>query len=705
MKSPKKANEIKPKNKIDTLPILWGLPIFIIGLAYSSNTVDVVLMPKYIIYSAFSILISLLCFFKFYKNSNDYPNSINNNFFKFYLLYFFISSIGVFSNQYSGDGIFELLKIYLFGSIIFCISSYFFTHEKFIEVIVKSICGFNWTIALIGIVQLLMITNNSSLNHTSSYLIKASFGHKNIFSEMLFMTFPFNVYLILFGTKKWKIASILGTIISLILITILLTRSVWLASGLSMLISLPIWIKYFNLNFEKNYLSRKSLLRIVFLFSFSIVLGVFVYSKLDSFSTLEKQTKSISGYTFGSGAERIELWKKSIKVFKESPILGVGLGNWKIHVLKYGHSGLETVDNKTFHQRPHNDFVWILAEQGILGLLAYLCGVIFMLFSLFQLIKKEEWGTKKFFFFICFYVYLGYLIISIFSFPKERIEHNALLIFIFAIVIIHSQNNKKLEKSHSKIYVVFILLFVINLFAFYVGESRLKSEIHLKKAYMARENGDWENVILEIHNSENKYFLIDPMNTPLSWYSGSAYYNLGNQDKSFNEFYRAYQINPNHIHVLNNLATSFELKGDHESAINLYKKALEISPKFMDAQLNLVASYFNSNKKMEAIDFYSTIDIDSSNQKYLQIMPLVATPVFIHLRDSIELSPLKQQINAIAKDPIWVSKIFVKSKQNKISLKMQIVLDAIFSLDNYDKQVNFEYLKQLRKKYYIKSKQ
>ena len=61
---------------------------------------------------------------------------------------------------------------------------------------------------------------------------------------------------------------------------------------------------------------------------------------------------------------------------KANPLLGVGLGQWRLvfplygKIQKFRESGEGLVE--IFFQRPHNDYVWVLTETGIIGLLSYL---------------------------------------------------------------------------------------------------------------------------------------------------------------------------------------------------------------------------------------------------------------------------------------------------------------------------------------------
>lgn len=263
-----------------------------------------------------------------------------------------------------------------------------------------------------------------------------------------------------------------------------------------------------------------------------------------------------------------------------------------------------------------------------------------------------------------------------------------------------------MKNTPSKSYMqhfIFVPIILIVLFAINVGFKRYNSEVHLKKAYEAREQSNWQTVIDEITLAENKYFTIDPMCTPLAWYSGSAFYNMGNQPKAFDDFYRSYVLNPNHVHVLNNLGSAYEIKGNHKQAIAKYERALEISPNFTEARLNLVAANFNSGNKTAAYLAFRKINVDTANEKYMQILPLVLKPQIKILADSITFNSLKMQLEAIYNTPEWTKNVYFKSLVENKSFKGQLLLDALFVLDANEKKSNFVYLNNLLVHYNIKS--
>lgn len=681
--------------------LLISFPVIIIALIFSTKAVDLVLLPKFICYAAFAILISVIACVYTLKNPQSFNVIKESLFFKLYLAYIAISFVSVFISCNFGEAIFEWLKLVLFGSCIWSVSVYFYNNKKFIEHFINAINLLNAIIVIIGLVQFVILFSRHDVTHTASYEVTATFGHKNIFAEILFLTFPFTLFNLFTQQGKWKWLSGTSAFLTLFLITLTLTRAVWLATVAGFLISFPVYfyalLKGKNLKTQfKHY--RKNILIVVVLLM-AILASILVYSRIDSFNTIKMQTITISSFKYGSVGERIQLWKKSLKVFAESPLLGKGLGSWRIEVLKYGHQGLETENNITFHQRPHNDFIWIAAEQGLSGLLAYISIVLFVLISLVKLILKSETANEKLAYFLALYAYTGYLLYSCLSFPKERIEHQIIFVFLIAIIIIKSGKQKSLQQKGSSVYLVFIPLIVLSCYALKIGLTRYQAETHLQKAYQARNNAAWQNTIDEINKAESMYYNIDPMCTPLRWYSGSAYYNLGYQDLAFADFYKAYEINPNHVHVLNNLATAYELKSDHNHAIAFYKKALLISPNFEEARVNLCATYFNAGNKQASFQEFELLKTDTANEKYRQMINLIVRPEVLRLSDSISNEPLKKMVEAIYNVPDWSQQIFLKAAYNGINFKKQLIDDAVYTMDSLEKKNNFAYIFAIQKKY------
>jgi len=147
--------------------------------------------------------------------------------------------------------------------------------------------------------------------------------------------------------------------------------------------------------------------------------------------------------------------------------------------------------------------------------------------------------------------------------------------------------------------------------------------MHTKKALEARNNKNWENVISEIDHGYSLYAALDPTSAPLKWYRGEANFMLKNIPQALEDYKKAHNAHPYHIHVLNNLATCYELDGNHEEAINFYKQAIKIFPQFEDALINLGAAYYNSGRHSEAYETLLRCNPNTKNPKLEQYLTIV----------------------------------------------------------------------------------
>ena len=78
---------------------------------------------------------------------------------------------------------------------------------------------------------------------------------------------------------------------------------------------------------------------------------------------------------------RIKIWRAGLTGFTKSPIIGVGL------------EGFLTITEQVTDKRsaPHNTFISVLVEMGIVGLLLYLAYVALLFRSAWRLPRREKW--------------------------------------------------------------------------------------------------------------------------------------------------------------------------------------------------------------------------------------------------------------------------------------------------------------------------
>jgi tetratricopeptide (TPR) repeat protein len=201
---------------------------------------------------------------------------------------------------------------------------------------------------------------------------------------------------------------------------------------------------------------------------------------------------------------------------------------------------------------------------------------------------------------------IGYMIISFFSFPRERIVHSIFLSLIIACIVstYHSTFPEQKRSFSPNLSVLSILSVLLLAVCVCIGYARLQSEIHTRNAMIAHQNENWPTVVAEIDRANKMFYQIDPASTPLLWYRGIANYCMGLFNEALSDFQKAYQAHPYHSHVLNNLGTSYAKLGDYQRAGEYYQKALNAFPGFQDALVNLGLVSFHMGNIAEAKRFF-----------------------------------------------------------------------------------------------------
>jgi len=106
-----------------------------------------------------------------------------------------------------------------------------------------------------------------------------------------------------------------------------------------------------------------------------LILGLMVATPLLSDNYIDRVT-SITEYESDTSANiRLSLWKAGLYMMMDRPLLGIGVGNFHN---AYGGEYRET-DSANLWWQPHNNFIQVGAEMGLLGLVAYVWILIMIL--------------------------------------------------------------------------------------------------------------------------------------------------------------------------------------------------------------------------------------------------------------------------------------------------------------------------------------
>jgi putative inorganic carbon (HCO3(-)) transporter len=198
------------------------------------------------------------------------------------------------------------------------------------------------------------------------------FDNCNLFGGYLILTFPIAV---LYGVNKPFLKSISLWILTLLsILALILSRSK--TSWIAFTVLLAFMAIFSSIFYVKKW-DYKSSLRIlnwkwisVSAICFVIIFGPFyIYLKRGEVLKLLSDDANWRIPIEQKLDIRLPLWKHTIQMVEDFPLWGVGIGEFNFALAKYS-PGYTWGTIETFH--PHNYFLQIAAEMGLIGLYAFL---------------------------------------------------------------------------------------------------------------------------------------------------------------------------------------------------------------------------------------------------------------------------------------------------------------------------------------------
>jgi O-antigen ligase len=597
-------------------------PFYLFGILVSSiivswQVLDISLVPRFLCLAVFLLLLVPVLFHQL-KNRSLQITPI----WLVYGGYVLIACMSLAWCHNISENLFENYKLVL-GFTVCAISAYLYQtdSQRFlsglstVSVIIVSV------LIIISVRQLLQLPE---LNNDTRYAITGLNGHKNLLSSFLFLNLPFLTWGIVKKKGLVRLCYSAVMIGALLLLIILRTKAVFLGVA-GMLLFIVAISSFSKRQSRSKFTIRWGYQLIAFL---AAALVFFIWVLPISIKPVVERNKEIILQKDRARAEldqeRLLLWKKTYTLIERHPIVGVGSGNWQIFFPDAGLNDIYRAEDLNFtFQRPHNDFLWIFSELGIVGFLMYmlLIGLIFL--AIFKAISDKGLSFKQRLLsptVLLGGVLTGYCIISFFDFPKERIEHSLFLNIVLALIIVETQKNTGLTvlfrlKCNAPVKWVLILVFGFGVF---LGYKRFVGEWHTRKLYDARQIKQPLRVLQEAQKAFSWAYSIDPTSIPLHWYMGNACVDLGNPQQALPYFEKAYAYNPYNRNVLNDLASANSVMGNVREAIEIYNEALRISPRFDEPKLNLVALLIREANYKEADAYLQTLCHDSPRRTEYQ---------------------------------------------------------------------------------------
>ena len=430
--------------------------------------------------------------------------------------------------------------------------------------------------------------------------LSSTIGQKNWISNYLALIFPIIFsYFLLQKIRRNKIFLFLLLFIVYTTLMICQSRGIWISISLTLLIGI-FFISKFKIvrTFQNN---RKWL----FLLLLTFLLITIIYSTENplnksaitvaqrAISTFDEQDPSIN--------TRMLIWRTTLQMIKEKPLLGSGIGTFEMNYLDYQAEFLKSnpyyIKYSGKAREAHNEYLQMWAELGLVGLGVFL-SIIFIFYNfIINYFKKEHDDKKKI---IVLGLLMGitcFLFHSLFTFPLHVPALGSAFFVIMSLTMVYIGNfnlsevkkEKIIKKIQLKIlklkfnYIIVVLVLVIMLIAIdFLVIKPYTAEIYYFKGVRYNKNNNYADALPNFDYAAQ----LDPYNGRILHALGTTYYNLNMQSEA-EEILQKGKNYINDRNLFRNLGLSHMQIGNYEKAEIELKHAIYLDPKFTEAYFDL----------------------------------------------------------------------------------------------------------------------
>lgn len=616
--------------------LIFFVPVFFVygkGKHYYFSIYDI--FKEVSIQSAAAVLLGLYLI-KIYA---DEKNRVKHSPLLWPLLLFFLTILlSVFQAYNIHEAIIFLRAWFARGIILFVIYNYI-SDRKEIKRYLNYLIFVSGAISLYGVLQHCGV--DFSFLH-QNFTGNATFGNPNFAVEFILLVFPIALMLIFADTKLLAgTFYLLSAFIMCVFLLLNKSRATWIGGFFAFLIIGGYLLTAFirgGISYKGSKIEKRHALAI--LKSFAVCVGIGVLFILVSFTPLSKynkqlravhtmtdqviqEVKTLKDLKLARGeiirgdtaTQRLLIWKNSLGMVAKNSILGVGIGNYKIMYQPYRTAAeQQSTGPDIFVRRSHNEYVQLLAEIGLFGIVFFFWVIIVSIRMCLRIIKK----TKSFYGQILAIGILLSLVstyISIaFNFSLQT-PTPALGLFIVWIILMASYDEFLKVNDTSDVLTHFmadirrifrIALVPLGLACFILPFWLVRPSIafyNYQFGQACEKMGLRKDARVKLERSLDYFYP--------SWEThfvlANIYAALGDLTKAKWHHEYSLQLNPYHQKGHYNLANTLYKLGEADRAIEHYKKGIEIDSVFYQSYNNLGSILYKEKRYEEALEYFRTV--------------------------------------------------------------------------------------------------
>jgi O-antigen ligase/Tfp pilus assembly protein PilF len=437
--------------------------------------------------------------------------------------------------------------------------------------------------------------------------LKGVTANRNITAFSIAIKIPYVLYLIFRIPRLWiKIAYAFLILMSLFSLSMIQSRASFVAAALIGVLLLA-WTGF-------NYFKTRSIKEFSFNLYYllplilSLVMNQILISDKGADALSRAATISISTND-GSVNQRLRYYEDVLTHITKNPVLGVGIGNWKLSSIDYDKADI-TGYIVPYHA--HSDFIQLGAELGFVGFLLYLGVFLFAAYFAFVILFKSDLDADNKWFVFLLITALGvYFVDANLNFPIARPQVLAPWALTMALIAYYYRQATKTNDSPKKVNALTffpllgILLMIPSINITHTTYQSLKGQLFLLRDF----NSNQFSVTLDkIDHITPDLPNITVTTIPMKSIKARYYFNAKKYDKALDLLNEGTSANP-YLFISENIkAQIFLQQGKIDSAYINARKAFYGLPK----------------NALHASTYAQTLQIKKDPQEALKVFDLLS---------------------------------------------------------------------------------
>lgn len=509
-----------------------------------------------------------------------------------------------------------------------------------------------------GIIEWVGALEEGILTHKGTYRVMAGLGHRNLYAQFLVLVALLALPCLRMG-KLVAMVTWAGLMICAFLTVVLLSRGSWIL----------LFIAVFVLLFTNRGIPWSGGMR--WLIGAVAMCSIAVLAlMLDEWYTIVHHLETALDVTKGTSRDRLLLAQRSADMLIQHPVSGVGGGMWKVEIMGYDQTGMISESATRNYQRPHNDFLWVWAEFGLLAGFLYL--------SVFVVGLVQSWRnyrqTRSLPDLSLWLAWLAFAVVALSNFPKERMEFGLLMALLISVTH-HASISEGLSRKRPWVGLGIAALAFALLVPF---TKRLLSERSMERAFKAWKRGDMIDYGSMAKAAKRGGLDFDAAAFPLSWHEGEALRETGYPQLAMRLFKQAAQKNPYQPWIAHSMGLCFMEEGNVDSAMVAFYKAVEHTPRFQQAWLDIAEVQCQRGDLSQAVASFLKANALEPNAQYDLLGAVLGGDTLTSLIPMYPERKLMLTVTAIRNTPSWSLSVMRKTALNDLPLPKQVLIDACY---------------------------